>query len=380
MKNFARWIVGAALSALFLVAACRDKPPVEAGHQVHLTEPETAPISVTLTSEGAATAHIKTDPAAPRALSRRVSAAGELEFNARRIVHLTARTPGRVERVVVVRGDRVREGQILAEIYCPDYLILQAEYLMAAERAKRQSGDPAEAGPARALLDSSRERLLLLGATPAEVDGLGALSVPRPLLPVRATLSGTVLEAGVLAGGWVDLGADLFRLADLTNLWACLHIQEKDLSSVKAGAEAVLRTQAYPGEDFRGRLVLVGDIVDAGTRTVEGRVEVPNPSGRLKPGMYVEASVATAGERAVIAVPEAALQDDEGRAVVFVKTGERTFERREVEAGERFAGYVEILSGLAEGETVVTSGGFLLKSEMRKGGMEDEHGHDRTSR
>ncbi len=254
--------------------------------------------SVTLTSEGAATAHIKTDPAATRALSRRVSAAGELEFNARRIVHLTARTPGRVERVVVVRGDRVREGQILAEIYCPDYLTLQAEYLMAAERAKRQSGDPAEAGPARALLESSRERLLLLGATPAEVDGLGALSVPRPLLPVRATLSGTVLEAGVLAGDWVDLGANLFRLADLTNLWACLHIQEKDLSSVKAGAEAVLRTQAYPGEDFRGRLVLVGDIVDAGTRTVEGRVEVPNPSGRLKPGMYVEASVAAAGARA----------------------------------------------------------------------------------
>ena len=202
------------------------------------------------------------------------------------------------------------------------------------------------------------------------------MSAPRPLLSVRATLSGTVLEASVLAGDWVDLGANLFRLADLSTLWASLHIQEKDLSSVKAGAEAVLRTQAYPGEDFRGRLVLVGDVVDAGTRTVEGRVEVPNPSGKLKPGMYVDGSVAAAGERAVIAVPEAALQDDEGRAVVFVKTGERTFERREVVAGERFAGYVEILSGLTEGETVVTSGGFLLKSEMRKGGMEDEHGHD----
>jgi membrane fusion protein, heavy metal efflux system len=202
------------------------------------------------------------------------------------------------------------------------------------------------------------------------------LSVPRPVLPVRASLSGTVLEAGVLAGDWVDLGTNLFRLADLTSLWACLHIQEKDLSSVKAGAEAVLTTQAYPGEDFRGRLVLVGDFVAPGTRTVEGRVEVPNPSGKLKPGMYVEASVAAAGERAVIAVPEAALQDDEGRAVVFVKTGDRTFGRREVEAGERFAGYVEILGGLREGETVVTSGGFLLKSEMRKGGVEDGHGHD----
>jgi len=371
MKNFTKWIVGAALPALFLVAACRDNSLVEPGHQAEGKVPETAQTSVTLTAEGAATAHIRTELAATRALARRVTAAGELEFNARRLVHLTARTPGRVERVLVVRGDRVREGQVLAEIYCPDYLTLQAEYLLAAERAKRQAGDPVEAGQARALLDSSRERLLLLGASPADVDGLGALSVPRPLLPVRATLSGTVLEAGVLAGDWVDLGTNLFRLADLTNLWARLHIQEKDLSSVKAGAEAVLRTQAYPGQDFRGRLVLVGDVVDAATRTVEGRIEVPNPSGKLKPGMYVDASVAAAGERAALAVPEAALQDDDGRAVVFVKTGERTFTLREVVPGEQYAGYVEILSGLTEGETVVTSGGFLLKSEMRKGGMED---------
>lgn len=376
MKNLARWIIGAALPALFIVAACRDKALVEPGHQAEGAGPATAPNSVTLTPEGVVTANIKAEPAAMRVLARRVTAAGDLEFNVRRLVHLTARTPGRIERVLVVPGDRVREGQVLAEIYSPDYLTLQAEYLLAAERAKRLAGDPAEAGQARALLDSSRERLLLVGASPAEVEGLVALSLPRPLLSVRATLSGTVIEAGVLAGDWVDLGSNLFRLADLTTLWACLHIQEKDLASVKAGAEAVLRTQAYPGEDFRGRLVLVGDVVDAGTRTVEGRVEVPNPRGRLKPGMYVDASVAAAGERAVLAVPESALQDDEGHTVVFVKTGERTFTRREVKAGERFAGYVEILSGLTEGETVVTSGGFLLKSEMRKGGLGDEHGHD----
>ena len=376
MKNLARWIVITALPALLLVASCRDKAPADPGHQAEGTGPAAAPTSVTLTPDGVAAANIKTEPAATRVLARRVTAAGDLEFNGRRLVHLTARTPGRVERVLVVAGDRVREGQVLAEIYSPDYLTLQAEYLLAAERAKRLAGDPAEAGQAKALLDSSRERLLLVGASPAEVDGLGALSVPRPLLSIRATLTGTVIEASVLAGDWVDLGATLFRLADLTTLWACLHIQEKDLSSVKSGAEAVLRTQAYPGEDFRGRLVLVGDVVDAGTRTVEGRVEVPNPRGQLKPGMYVDASVAAAGERAVLAVPESALQDDEGHTVVFVKTGERTFTRREVQAGERFAGYVEILGGLAEGETVVTSGGFLLKSEMRKGGLGDEHGHD----
>lgn len=376
MKKFTRWIAGAALPALLLAAGCRDEALLESGRQAEGNVPPAASISVTLTPEGVAAAHIKIEPVSMRTLARRITAPGELGFNARRLAHLTARTPGRVERVFVVRGDRVRKGQVLAEIYCPDYMTLQAEYLLAAERARRQSGDPADAAQARALIDSSRERLILLGASPDEVDGLDALSAPRPFLLVRAALSGTVLEAGVLAGDWVDLGASLFRLADLSTLWAILHIQEKDLSLLKSEAEAVLRSQAYPGEDFRGRLVLVGDVVDAGTRTVEGRVEVPNPSGKLKPGMYVDASIAAAGERAVIAVPEAAIQDDEGRSVVFVRTGERMFTRHEVTAGERFAGYVEILTGLTEGENVVTSGGFLLKSELRKVGLEDEHGHD----
>lgn len=376
MKKFAQWIAGAALPALLLAAGCRDEALLESGRQAEGKVPPAASISVTLTPEGVAAAHIKIEPVSIRTLARRITASGELGFNARRLAHLTARTPGRVERVFVVRGDRVRKGQVLAEIYCPDYMTLQAEYLLAAERARRQSGDPADAAQARALIDSSRERLILLGASPDEVDGLDTLSAPRPFLLVRATLPGTVLEAGVLAGDWVDLGASLFRLADLSTLWAILHIQEKDLSLLKSEAEVVLRSQAYPGEDFRGRLVLVGDVVDAGTRTVEGRVEVPNPSGKLKPGMYVDASIAAAGERAAIAVPEAAIQDDEGRSVVFVRTGERMFTRHEVTAGERFAGYVEILTGLTEGETVVTSGGFLLKSELRKVGLEDEHGHD----
>lgn len=377
MTNFPRWIVGAALPALFLIAACRDNALVEAGHQTESPASETAVKStMTLTPEGVAAADIKTEPAATRTLARRITAAGELEFNGRRLVHLTARTPGRVERILAVKGDRVRQGQVLAELYSPDHLTLQAEYILVAERAKRHAGNPAEEGPARSLLDSARERLLLLGASPAEVDGLSASPVPRPILSVRATLSGTVIESSVLAGDQVELGTNLFRLADLSTLWACLHVQEKDLAALAAGAEVSLKTQGYPGEEFRGRLVLIGDVVDAGTRTIEGRVEVPNPSGKLKPGMYVDASVAAAGERSALVVPEAALQDDEGRAIVFVKTGERTFARREVEAGERLGGYVEIVKGLTEGETVVTSGSFLLKSEMRKGGLEDEHGHD----
>jgi RND family efflux transporter MFP subunit len=377
MKLSSRWILWAALTALLIVPGCRGKSAPDAAPADQEPEHAAAPRTfVTLTPAAMAAADIKTEPAMTRALGRRITAPGEVEFNARRLAHLTARTAGRVERVFAVKGDRVSQGQVLAEVYSSDYMAIQAEYLQAAERAKRLAGDPAEAGPSRALLEAARERLLLVGAAAADVDALEASRAPRPLLVIRASLAGTVLESGVLSGAHVELGTSLFRLADLSTLWACLHLQERDLESVKAGAAVDLRTQAYPGRTFRGRLVLVGDVVDPATRTVEGRVEIPNPEGKLKAGMYVEASLAAAGERTGLAVPESSVQDDEGRAVVFVKTGERTFTLRGVSVGERAAGWVEIVEGLSEGEQVVTSGAFLLESELRKGGLEDEHGHD----
>jgi Cu(I)/Ag(I) efflux system membrane fusion protein len=371
MKTFPHWILRAALAALLLTSGCRAKNPAEAGEPAseHALEAAAAPLGVTLTPQAVLAADIKSVAAATEVLARRISAAGEIEWNARRVVHLTARTAGRLERVLVVEGDRVREGQLLAEVYSPDYLALQAEYIQAAARARRHAGNAVEEGPAKAFLAGARERLTLLGVPAAVIEALDASAVPRPVLEVRATFSGTIIESGVLAGDSVELGTNLFRLADPSTLWACLHIQEKDIAAAAAGAEAMLKTQAYPGEEFRGRLVLVGDVVDAGTRTVEGRVEVPNGGGRLKPGMFVAASVAASGERRALVVPEESIQDDGGRPIVFVKTGERTYARREVQTGERIGGRVEIVRGLAEGETVVTSGSFLLKSELRKGSL-----------
>jgi len=376
MNKPSRWIIGAALPLLFTAAGCRGKAPAEAvsHHEEHA--PEAARASVALTPEAVEAADIRTTPAAIRVIRRRITAPGELEWNARRLAHLTARTEGRVERVLAFAGDRVHAGQILAEIYSPDYMAIQAEYLQAADRAARYAGDPAEAGTAKAILESARERLLLVGATAADVDALRASPVPRPVLPVRAAWSGTVIEASVLPGDHVELGSNLFRLADLSMLWAGLRIRERDLPALKSGAEVEIRTQAYPGEVFRGRLILIGDAVDTETRTVISRAEVPNPGGRLKTGMYVEAVFEGSGERKALVVPESAIQDDEGKSVVFVRTGERTFTRRAVVAGEQLSDTVEITEGLAEGEEVVVSGGFLLESEIHKDDLEDEHGHD----
>jgi RND family efflux transporter MFP subunit len=159
-------------------------------------------------------------------------------------------------------------------------------------------------------------------------------------------------------------------------LWGSIRIYEKDLTGVRPGAEVTLHTQAFPGEEFRGRLVLIGPLVDEKTRTIEGRVEVPNPKERLKPGMYVDVSIASGEIRPALVIPESALQEFQSQSVVFVRTAPGTYELRLVEAGERTGGRAEIVKGLAEGDEVVTAGSFLLKSEFLKKTMGDEHGHD----
>jgi Cu(I)/Ag(I) efflux system membrane fusion protein len=371
MRNPSRSISRALLFALVVIAcSCRGQKAVDAGGGEAEHDHEAA-ASITLTASAWAAGDIRTVKAANLVFRRQVTAPGGLEFNARRLAHLTARTSGRIERVMAVSGDRVGAGQVLAEVYSSDYMSLQAEYLQAMERSQRLALDPAEAPAARAILDSARQRLLLVGATAVEVDSLGPTRVPRPLLAVRAPFAGTVIEANILAGDHVELGANLFRLADPSVLWASLQIREEDMASLRAGAVAELRTQAYSGEVFRGQLLLVGDVLDERTRTVTGRVEVANPAGRLKAGMFVEAALEGCGDRTALAVPEAAVQDDNGKSIVFVLTGERRFARREIETGERLGGQVEVLKGLTAGETVATSGSFLLKSEMRKGSLED---------
>jgi RND family efflux transporter MFP subunit len=264
---------------------------------------------------------------------------------------------------------------VLAEIYSRDYLALQADVIQAAERADRLRGTPDEQA-ARAFLNAARANLVPLGVTEDEIDALVSTKSLRPYLSVRAPFGGRIIEQEAVAGDGVEPGASLFQIADLSTLWASVRVYEKDLADIRSGVAVLLRTQAFPGEEFSGRLVLIGAVVDEKTRTVEGRVEVPNPSERLKPGMYVEASIACGEKRRSLVIPESALQELESQSVVFLQAEPGVFEVRLVETGERTGGRVEIVRGLAEGDRVVTAGSFLLKSEMLKATMGEEHEHD----
>jgi RND family efflux transporter MFP subunit len=362
------------LILLSAAAACRNSPPAES--EAHTGEAAPAePTSIRLSDEAVRTGGIAVETARLVETDRRISAVGELEFNGRRLAHLTARTSGRIETVSAFRSERVIAGQALAEIYSREYLAIQAEVIQAAEREIRLRETP-DARAARAFLAAARAKLLPLGIAEAEIEALISTKSVRPFLAVRAPFNGRIIEQAAVVGDGLEPGASLFRVADLSTLWASVRIYEKDLAAVRPGAEAVFRTQAFPGEEFRGRLLLIGGVMDERTRTVEGRAEVANPRDELKPGMYVEASVAAGEKRRALVIPESALQDFQSRPVVFVQTGPGAFDLRLVETGERTEGRVEVVRGLAEGEVVVTSGSFLLKSEMLKKTMGDEHEHD----
>ena len=366
-----RIFLGLAFSAAFLgLAGCAKNEgtrPASKGTAV--------PGTVALNGNGAILAGIKTEKVRRQPFSASWRAAGTVGFDQTAYAFVTLRVPGRVDRVLVYGGEKVRSGQELLSLYSPEFLTAQLEYLQAEDRLLRQASDTDPDGPRAALQmrDSSAARLKLMGLTQEEVNLLSEKRKPLDLLSVRAPFSGSVVESWAVAGSWQEAGDKLFTVADLSKVWVMIDIFEKDLGLVQPGLPVTLRTEAYPAETFEGRLTLIADTLDPATRTAKGRVVVPNPGGRLKPGLFVEATLAPSSETLLLAVPEAAVRQVEGKTVVFVPSADgRKFKLREVRAGRAFRGFVEILQGLTEGEEVVTQGSFDLKAELLKGTLEGE--------
>jgi RND family efflux transporter MFP subunit len=211
-----------------------------------------------------------------------------------------------------------------------------------------------------------------MGATDEDIQITQDTRELQDYLFIAAPFSGSVVAAAAIAGDYVEIGRELFQLADLSSLWATVNIFEKDLTLVKPGAEGEIRIQAYPGVTFKGRLAVLGDVVDAETRTVKGRLEVPNPALKLKPGMFADVTLGSARAAEALVIPEKAVRNVEGRNVVFVPGAAGSFVPREVRLGRVFDGWVEILEGLEDGDEVAAEGSFALKAELLKKTLEGE--------
>jgi RND family efflux transporter MFP subunit len=217
---------------------------------------------------------------------------------------------------------------------------------------------------------SARQRLLLLGLTQQEVNGLTDPSKVVSQIVVPAPIGGVVTARSANPGQVVAMGQELFVVTDLGTVWLVGDLYEQDFAAVRIGSEATVTTAAYPGSVLRGRVSYIDPKVDPQTRTAKVRVEVPNPGGRLRLGMYVSMVFAGGGGQRHVVVPRVAVQSMGGQSVVFLPVAgeEGKFVRRRVKLGPASGDSYVVLEGLRAGDTVVTDGSFLLRAEAARSG------------
>jgi cobalt-zinc-cadmium efflux system membrane fusion protein len=338
---------------------------------------------------------LKLEAAQVRTIVETIQTTGTVGPNETRVARIRALAPGRVEKAYVRVGDRVTSGQPLV-VY--DNIVLGeliAEYRSATAGLERANAEAevtkrsleraknlvelgavakaeferreAEHKNALASINSRKaeiakleEKLHRFGYDVAQAGSL------RPTSVLRSPFDGVVIKSDVAEGEVVGPERELFTVADLTTVWVQADVYEKDIASIRQGQDVKVLLDAYPGETFKGKITYISDFLDSKTRTTKVRCEVGNRDGRLKLEMFATIQIPGRMSREAVMVPATAVQDMNGRSVVFVKISETQFQKRAVQPGVRGNGWIEITSGLKPGEQVVTEGGFLLKSELKK--------------
>lgn len=269
---------------------------------------------VTLTKENLAHIELKTEPAQLGSLGMTLKAAGRVGANLNKTAKATSTFEGRLVKLNFDLNDRVKAGDALALVESPELLGKQLE--------------------------------------------------------IKAPIDGVIIERKATTGELVDKAKEIYTISDPTQLWVIAEIKERDIAAVKSGQDATFTVLAYPQDKFRGKVVLVGNQVEAGSRTLEVRIAVDNADGRLKAGMFADVEIITTMLENVLLIPDTTLQTQGEEQIVFVALDGNKFQKRTVKLGLEQGGRVQVLEGVKAGEKVVTTGSFILKSELLKSEME----------
>lgn len=374
----------------------------------------------------AALMNVETAPVERRFVTAKVRMVGMVRYDETRLAEIAAWVPGRLDRLYVdYTGAPVRQGDRMVDLFSPDLLTAQEE-LLQAERAVRQLS-PSTSDLLRASLkagaEAAREKLRLLGLTADQIEEILARGEARDTVTLKAPAGGIVVERSAQQGQYVDTGATIYRIADLSTVWVILEAYESDLAWLRYGQPVTFSTVSVPGRVFEGMISFIDPIVDVRTRTARIRVNAPNSDGVLKPGMYVSATVKSqlavegkviepslAGKwvspmhpeiikdepglcdvcgmplvkaeslgyvsaeptQAPLVIPVSAPLMVGSEALVYVDIGTAeapAFEMRRVTLGPRAGDFYLVEAGLAEGERVVSRGAFLIDSDRQIRGL-----------
>jgi membrane fusion protein, copper/silver efflux system len=308
---------------------------------------------------------VRTEEVAMRpALTRTIRATGALQFNERRLATVTTKVAGWIEHLTVAAtGDAVRKGQVLAEIYAPDLVAAEEEYLVAARMGGSMSGSMTH-GDIGGLAAASLQRLRALDVPEDEIARLRKTGKAQRRIAVRAPADGVVIEKPVQEGMRVDAGQPLYKTADLSDIWLIAEVQEQDLGLIRQGEITTAQFVAFPGHHFKGKVEFIYPSLSPETRTVRVRIVIPNPDQILRAAMYASVEIAApATGGPMLAIPSSAVIDSGARQVVLIDRGEGRFEPRPVRLGTQGGDWVQVIEGVKTGEKVVTSANFLIDAE-----------------
>lgn len=379
-----------ALLVLSLLAGCESEPPTDA-HQQESGHDEHKPAGMVRISKIALErGGIRTEPVPMERLIGGIDLPAEVQLNPDRTAHVTPMVAGQIDKVHVSLGDSVKANQALATMRSvalgearssvansrAGVEVARANFLRQEELKREGIGSQrayleaqGELRSAESDLAAANERLQVYGGR----KGAGSTTT------IRSPLSGTVIERHATAGEVVSEGSSLFMVSDLSEVWVVGRVYEQDVAAARIGAPARVSLQAYPGKEWKGEVSYVSHTLDPHTRTLGIRVELDNPDGTLRPGLFGRISLSPEGDHAeqVAVIPQNAVQRVDGQTLVFVATDEPgVFSPTFVTLGTKTQGKVEVRDGVREGDQVVVSGAFTLKSELLRGRLaEGDHEH-----
>ena len=311
---------------------------------------------------------VRTEPVARRDVEQTIRTVGTLAHNDRQIAWVNTKYDGWIENVAVnYLGETVEEGQVLFDIYSPQLVTTQAEYLQAVDYAARLAASeyPAIAERARSLVASSRARLRYWDITDEQIATLERERTPRRTLSVVSPVTGVVVEKmdQALDGMYVEAGMNLYKMADLTTIWVDVEIFEHQVEAMRVGQRADVELPYLPGRPYTGFVRYLYPHFDERTRTMTVSIELENPDLTLRAGMYANVTFEVPVARNALAVPEEAVIRGGTRDFVVLERSAGTFEVARVTLGRYGGGVWEVLDGVAGGDTVVVSAQFLIDSE-----------------
>ena len=304
-----------------------------------------------------------------RLLSRKIRTVGVVEYDEKSVIQVHSKVEGWIEKLYVdFTGQSVKKDEILLEIYSPQLVSSQEEYLVALELKEKlgKSTYSEVAGGADSLLKSARKRLDYLDVPQHQIEELEKKRRIMKTLHIHSPGKGIVTKKHIQEGGYIKPGMPIYTIADISKVWVHADIYESELPWVKTGQPVNMTLAYYPGKVFEGKVSYIYPFLEAKSRTIKVRLEFDNPDWQLKPDMYANIEIASLIEGESVALPSEALIRSGERNVVITKTEKGKFLPKNVIIGiESGDGYYQVLEGLIDGEIVVTSAQFLIDSESR---------------